>query len=75
MNRPLIAAASLAVLAVASAAEAQAPSRPWMNGKLSPDERAALLEKEMTLDERIGLLHGPMSMPIFGIKKIGRAHV
>ncbi len=23
----------------------------------------------MTLDERIGLLHGPMSMPIFGIKK------
>lgn len=69
MNRPLIAAASLAVLAVASAAEAQAPLRPWMNGKLSPDERAALLEKEMTLDERIGLLHGPMSMPIFGIKK------
>jgi len=28
MNRPLIAAASLAVLAVASAAEARAPSRP-----------------------------------------------
>ncbi len=69
MNRSLIAAASLAVLAVASAAQAQAPARPWMNTKLSPDERAALLEKEMTLDERIGLLHGPMSMPIFGIKK------
>jgi beta-glucosidase len=68
MNRSMIAAASLAVLAVASAVHAQA-SRPWMNAKLSPDERAALLEKEMTLDERIGLLHGPMSMPIFGIKK------
>ena len=68
MNRSVIAAASLAVLAVASAVHAQA-SRPWMNAKLSPDERAALLEKEMTLDERIGLLHGPMSMPIFGIKK------
>jgi beta-glucosidase len=40
-----------------------------MNTKLSPDERAALLEKELTLDERIGLVHGPMSMPIFGIKK------
>jgi beta-glucosidase len=40
-----------------------------MNAKLSPDQRAALLEKELTLDERIGLVHGPMSMPIFGIKK------
>jgi len=69
MNRSLIAAASLAVLAIATVAQAQAPARPWMNAKLSPDERAALLEKEMTLDERIGLLHGPMSMPIFGIKK------
>lgn len=69
MNRSLIAAASLTVLAIASAAQAQAQARPWMNAKLSPDERAALLEKEMTLDERIGLLHGPMSMPIFGIKK------
>ena len=69
MNRSLITAASLAVLAIATAAQAQAPARPWMNAKLSPDERAALLEREMTLDERIGLLHGPMSMPIFGIKK------
>lgn len=69
MNRSLTAAASLLALAVASAVQAQVPARPWMNPKLSPDERAALLEKEMTLDERIGLLHGPMSMPIFGIKK------
>ncbi|PZR33281.1 beta-glucosidase [Caulobacter segnis] len=69
MNRSLTAAASLAVLALAATAQAQTPARPWMNAKLSPDERAALLEKEMTLDERIGLLHGPMSMPVFGIKK------
>ena len=60
-------AASIAALSLAAgAAQAQ---QPWMNTKLSPDERAALLEKEMTLDERIGLVHGPMSMPIFGIKK------
>jgi len=61
--------ASLAVLAFATVSHAQAPAHPWMNARLSPDERAALLEKELTLDERIGLLHGPMSMPIFGIKK------
>jgi len=29
-----------------------------MNPKLSPDERASLVLKEMTLDEKIGLLHG-----------------
>jgi len=68
--RTLKVAASLAVLAFATAGHAQAPAaQPWMNTKLSPDERAALLEKELTLDERIGLVHGPMSMPIFGIKK------
>src|ERR1700734_4557915 len=30
----------------------------WMNTALSPDERAALVVKEMTLDEKISLLHG-----------------
>ena len=69
MLRTLNVAASLAVLAIATAGHAQAPARPWMNTQLSPDARAALLDKELTLDERIGLLHGPMSMPIFGIKK------
>ena len=68
--RSLTLASSLAVLAFAvSAQAAPAAGRPWMNVKLSPDERAALLDKELTLDERIGLVHGPMSMPIFGIKK------
>jgi beta-glucosidase len=68
--RTLMLASSLVALAAATSTHAAAPSdRPWMNSKLSPDERAALLEKELTLDERIGLLHGPMSMPIFGITK------
>jgi beta-glucosidase len=31
---------------------------PWMNSSLSPDERATLVLKEMTLDEKISLLHG-----------------
>ena len=29
-----------------------------MNSSLSPDERAAMVVKEMTLDEKITLLHG-----------------
>jgi beta-glucosidase len=31
---------------------------PWMNRKLSPDKRADLVIKQMTLDEKIQLLHG-----------------
>src|SRR5271157_643773 len=37
-------------------------NHPWMNASLSPDERAAMVLKEMTLDEKIDLLHG-MGMP------------
>jgi beta-glucosidase len=33
-------------------------ARPWMNKSLSPDERADLVLKEMTLDEKIDLMHG-----------------
>ena len=39
-------------------ASAQQSSHPWMNPKLSSDERAAMVVKEMTLDEKINLLHG-----------------
>src|SRR5579859_5606819 len=33
-------------------------NRPWMNTNLSPDERAELVLKELTLDEKIALIHG-----------------
>lgn len=33
-------------------------SHPWMNSSLSPDERASMVVKEMTLGEKITLLHG-----------------
>jgi beta-glucosidase len=33
-------------------------SHPWMNTSLAPDERAEMVIKEMTLDEKITLLHG-----------------
>src|SRR5690348_9205479 len=43
-----------------SLALAQGPStnRPWMDKTLSPDRRADLVLQEMTLDEKIALLHG-----------------
>jgi beta-glucosidase len=36
----------------------QAPHHPWVNTGLSPDQRASMVLKEMTLDEKISLLHG-----------------
>ncbi|MGO9339706.1 MAG: beta-glucosidase family protein [Terracidiphilus sp.] len=38
------------------------PTGPWMNTSLSPDERADLVMKEMTLDEKVAVLHG-VGMP------------
>jgi beta-glucosidase len=37
---------------------AQGGSHPWSDTSLSPDDRAAMVLKEMTLDEKIQLLHG-----------------
>jgi beta-glucosidase len=41
---------------------AQTPKQPWTNNHLSPDERADLVVKAMTLDEKIQLVHGSMAM-------------
>ena len=59
-------AALCAMLGAANQGAAQwrrpAPTGPWMNTALSPDERADLVIKQMTLDEKIALLHG-VGMP------------
>ena len=34
------------------------PNAKWMNTTFSPDERAAMVLKEMTLDEKMNLVHG-----------------
>jgi|HubBroStandDraft_1064217.scaffolds.fasta_scaffold00556_2 beta-glucosidase len=34
------------------------PARPWMNASLTPDLRAEAVMKELTLDEKIQLVHG-----------------
>ena len=39
-------------------AAAQSDDRPWMNPQLSPADRAELVLKQLTLDEKIALLHG-----------------
>jgi len=36
----------------------QKPAGPWMDKTLSPDQRADLVVKALTLDEKISLLHG-----------------
>jgi beta-glucosidase len=46
-------------------AESQVQSHPWMNAALSPDERADMVLKELTLDEKIDLVHGN-GMPGWG---------
>jgi beta-glucosidase len=39
-----------------------AAARPWMDATLSPEKRTELLLAQMTLDEKVALLHGPMGM-------------
>jgi len=57
---------SLSLLVVAGFSQrrppAPKPTGPWMNAGLSPDERADLVIKEMTLDEKIAVIHG-VGMP------------
>ncbi|HEY0565412.1 MAG TPA: glycosyl hydrolase, partial [Terriglobales bacterium] len=43
----------------------QQQNMPWMDSSLSPDERADMVVKQMTLDEKISLMHGE-GMPGWG---------
>ena len=74
----LASAAALAFLVASSLLPAQNPRRPraeppyahakWMDKSLSADQRADLVLKELTLDEKIDLLHG-QGMPGWGPPK------
>jgi beta-glucosidase len=50
--------AVLASMSIVSVAVAQNADHPWMNPSLSPEQRADLVLKQMTLDEKLALLHG-----------------
>src|SRR5258708_32945314 len=59
MNPSLgIAILNLALLPAFAQTSSEHKPAAWMNGRLSPDERATLVVKEMTLDEKMSLLHG-----------------
>ena len=49
---------TLNLLLPLAAAQSDGNSHPWMKYSLSPDERASLVVNEMTLDEKIQMLHG-----------------
>jgi len=55
---PLSLLASLGIVSGARVIAAQDLDRPWMNPKLPPLERAELVLKQLTLDEKLALLHG-----------------
>jgi beta-glucosidase len=57
LNRFLIAPLIVLIVALSSWAQ-NGKSHPWSNQSLSPDERASMVVKEMTIDEKITLLHG-----------------
>ncbi len=66
MNISAILLLCIACMAIPSLAQRPQPrphpTGPWMNTSLTPDERADLVIKEMTVDEKIALLHG-VGMP------------
>ena len=49
---------TMALIASVVGAVAEDADRPWMNKSLSPAERADLILKQLTLDEKLALLHG-----------------
>ncbi|HUI43828.1 MAG TPA: glycoside hydrolase family 3 C-terminal domain-containing protein [Terriglobia bacterium] len=48
------------------------PKGPWMDKTLSPDKRADLLIAQMTLDEKVAMLHGPGWMELFAPPGVGK---
>lgn len=54
----LLAAASLDTVAVHAQANPDTTKMPWMNKALTPDERADMVIGQMTLDEKIQMVHG-----------------
>ena len=55
---PMCVVVTLLLALGSGVAQQHQPNFPWMNKNLSPDERAEMVLKEMTLDEKISLLHG-----------------
>jgi beta-glucosidase len=54
---------------------AQSNSAPWMDKRLSPDQRADLVIQQMNLDEKIQLVHGTAGFAFSGVRSNGGAGV
>jgi beta-glucosidase len=54
----VIAAASFGCISLKAQTKPDVAKMPWMNRSLSPDERAELVVGQMTLDEKIQMVHG-----------------
>jgi beta-glucosidase len=54
----LVTVVSISPLAAHAQTPPNASKMPWMNKALSPDERAGLVLGQMTLDEKIQMVHG-----------------
>ncbi len=72
----------LILVAAAGSVVAQNAKQPWMNSSLPPQERAELVLKEMTLEEKVALLHGngmehasQWQMPLTHISNGGAGYV
>ena len=50
--------ALLSVPAVSAQTDPDIAKLPWMNKALAPDQRADMVLEQMTLDEKIALVHG-----------------
>src|SRR5450759_73051 len=74
----VVAAGTLVLLALApvsAPAPPQPPTGPWMDKALSPDRRADLVVEQMTLDEKITLVHGTGGFAQSGARSNGGAGV
>jgi len=65
----------LALAPVSAQAPPQPPKGPWMDKALSPDRRADLVVEQMTLDEKITLVHGTGGFAQSGARSNGGAGV
>jgi beta-glucosidase len=78
----LVVIALTTILCRASVLVAQNTDRPWMNPELAPEERADMVLKQLTLDEKLALLHGngmahnpQWTMPLTNLANGGAGYV
>ncbi len=78
----LLASAPVHLKAQAAPSAQTATDRPWMNPKLPAEQRAEMVLKQMTLDEKLSLLHGngmpgvpQWSMPLTALANGGAGYV